>query len=166
MEKSIPKNDSQWILEGEKPKIINRIILIVILLISLIIPITGTVALVISGIGFNIGILFSYVIFWGIGIFLFRILLWNSYGKEILTLNMNKINYIADYKYFKDGKQELDLTGLTIEIIHVDKPEKSVGRLRLKNNSEKIETVLIVDISKLKQIEKEIKMHYNTVHIA
>ena len=136
--------------------------MILILFISLIIPIISTIAVATWGLGFNIGIVISYVIFWGIGFFLLRIFLWNSYGKEILTLNKHKIFYIADYKYFKDGSQELDLTDLAIEIINEDKPEKSIGRLHLKNNSGNIETVLKVDISKLKQIEKEIKMHCNT----
>ena len=155
------ENNNKWILSGKKPAIGYRIILILILAISLVVPIISTIAIAVWGVGFNIGILITYAIFWGSGFFLLRAFLWNSYGQEILTIENEKIVYVADYKYFKDGKQEVNLLNATTEIIYEDTPNHPVGRLRIKNDKTTIETVLQIKIIELKEIEKEIKTHYN-----
>ncbi len=43
-----------------------------------------------------------------------RIVLWNNFGKEIISLSDDKLSYIADYKYFKDGCRELTTDAIPI----------------------------------------------------
>ncbi len=39
-----------------------------------------------------------------------------------------KISYIADYRLFRDGRQEITTKDLETEIIYEDEPDKSVSR--------------------------------------
>ena len=42
------------------------------------------------------------------GIYLFRLFLWNFFGKEVYVFQNGKINFHTDFKYFKDSKKEID----------------------------------------------------------
>jgi len=78
-------------------------------------------------------------------------------------LDPEKISYIADYRLFKDGRQEIKTKFLKTEIIYEDEPNKPFGRLRLSNESTSIETVLQTTITELEEIRNEIKTRYNIV---
>ena len=115
------------------------------------------------GDGPHIGIAISFIFCWGIGFYLLRVTLWNSVGREVLTLNPDKISYIADYRLFKDGRQEIKTKDLETEIIYEDEPNKPIGRLKLKNKTTSIESVIQTTISELEELKIEIKTRYNNV---
>lgn len=132
------------------------------MVISGLIPILATVFLIWSGIGLHFGLLISYILFWGGGYYLLRLVLWNLYGQEIFTLKKDKITYIADYKLFKDGRQEIGLKNLTTEIIYKDEPNNPVGRIQLNSDAITIASVINTKITELEKIEEKIKTCYNS----
>lgn len=78
------------------------------------------------------GIHLSYFI--GLGILGFlgwrfiRLWYWNKNGKEVFTIENNKLKYIADYGRFKDGAQEIELSQeIRAEIFdHDQRPHKCI----------------------------------------
>lgn len=90
-----------------------------------------------------------------------RIILWNSFGREILELGPQGISYVADYKYFKDGRKEIGTDELQIEIGLEYTDSDQLGRLQLINGSESIESVLQMDISELEELRAKLLKHYN-----
>jgi hypothetical protein len=162
---SIETNDSELkeklIIRGKRIPLFALIILTVILLICLVSPLIITVINIANGQDFNIGNIVFFILLWGGGFYILRLLLWNTVGKEYLYLYDKKILYVADYKFFKDGRQEIQIENLKIDIIHEDKPEKSIGRLVISNKTEKIETVFQTNIAELEVIVNKIKTLYN-----
>lgn len=138
-----------------------RAILTLILAICVLIPILVTYFAFAKGDGPHFGLFVSFLIFWGLGVYLLRILLWNTYGKEIITLEQDKISYLADYKYFKDGLKELKIKNLDIQIIYEDSMDIHVGRLRILNQESEIETVLKSSLTDLELIKEKIIARYN-----
>lgn len=152
---------NQLTISARKTPLFIRIVLTGILVILALIPLAVTFFSLTYGDGLHIGIFFSFLIGWGVGFYLLRIILWNSIGQEILILTPESITYIADYRLFKDGQKEILTDDLLTEIIYEDEPNKPLGRLRLKSKSTTIETVLQTTVAELEELEKEIKTRYN-----
>jgi len=154
---------SRLTISAKKAPLFIRIVLILILSILILIPITVTFFVLTFGDGPHIGIAISYLICWGLGFYLLRVILWNSVGREILTLDPEKISYIADFKLFQDGRQEITTEELETEIIYEGEQNQPFGRLRLKSKLDSIETVLQTAIAELEELNNEIKTRYNRV---
>ncbi|NCP85604.1 MAG: hypothetical protein GW823_12125 [Bacteroidetes bacterium] len=148
------------VIKGKSTPVLIKIILAIFLVICILMPIGATI-FSFGESGLHIGIVFSFILFWGIGFYLLRVILWNTFGQETLLLNTKKILYLADYKYFKDGKREIGIKNLTIKIIYENQKNKTVGRLFLFNETEQLETVLQTNILVLIEIVNKIKAHYN-----
>jgi hypothetical protein len=103
-------------------------------------PVIVLIVTLISG-GFKAGILVSFIIMWSIGIYLTRMVLWNTFGKEILELQDNKLNYYCDYEYFQGNRTSIGIDQLQIEMIQVSEIEQT-SKLLFKNGPEQIEMVL------------------------
>jgi hypothetical protein len=151
-------------ISARKTPLLVRIVLTVFLVSLALIPLVVTFFSLTYGDESHVGIAFSFVLCWGVGFYLLRIVLWNSVGKEILTLNPETVTYVADYKLFKDGQKEISTSKLETEIIYEDEPNKPVGRLRLRNDLTSIETVLQTNIAELEELKKELKTRYINVY--
>jgi hypothetical protein len=152
-----PKIDSQFFIKGYKtPKAILTVLTILLIMFTLI-PLISTGFMLSSGEGIGPGIFIFFVIFWGIAFYLLRVVLWNSFGKEVITLFEDKISYHADFKFFTDSKQEINKEGLIVEIIQKTESGKTFGNLKLTNQNKVIETVLKADIQELTLIVQEIE---------
>ena len=154
-------NGAQLTISTKKAPVFIMITLTLLLSILTLIPIAVTFFVYTYGDGPHIGIAFSFILCWGVGFYLLRVTLWNSVGREILTLNPEKISYIADYKLFRDGRQEITTKDLETEIIYEDKPNKPLGRLRLKNKTTSIETTIQTTLTEMEELINEIKTRYN-----
>lgn len=95
-----------------------------------------------------------------------RMLHWNKNGKEIFTVEGNKIKYIADYGKFKDGAQEI---GINSQIViqfkdHHQKPYKYLSINNgesLKRDYKEIRSVIKLSFSspeKIIESENEVKI--------
>ena len=151
----------QIIIERAKNPIFIRIVLAGILIICLLSPVLAVFFMLSSGMRPHLGIVILFLIFWGAGFFLLRVILWNTYGREILFLEKNEINYVADYKYFKDGKQKISTQNIEVEVLPDDTNNETRGRIKFTNEETEIETVLFSEIKTLNEIVTKIKSHYN-----
>ena len=138
----------------EKKSLYVKLVLALLIVVSFLIPPAATVVSIQHDIRLNIGIVVSYLLFWGIGIYFIRVLLWNSYGKEVLILEKDELNYYADYKLFRDNKKTLKRIDLKIEIIELIIGKEKKGTL-IFNNS--IETVIKLPISELNEVKEKIE---------
>ena len=154
-------NDSQLSILATKAPLIIRIVLALALLALILIPIAVTIVILTWFDGLELGIVFSFILCWGVGFYLLRLILWNSFGRETLILNPDKIIYLADYRLFKDGREEIGTKNLEMEVIYGVKSNKPSGRLMLKSNTTSIETVLQVPISELEELISKIETRYN-----
>ena len=146
------------VIEIEKVPMIIKFILNFLLAICILMPIVVTYVLFYSGL--TIGILISYAFFWGIGFFILRFVLWNTYGQEVITFKRDRITYYADFKLFKDGLRTIKNREITYEIFEEIKEK---GRLIIENETEKIETSIKIPIKDLLILIEKIKTTpYNT----
>ena len=130
--------------------------------IAFIAPVLVTIILLVTGSGLSFGLIISYIIFWAVGYYLLRIILWNTFGKEIITFENDKITYHCDYKYFQDNKKEIKTDQLRIEIIKSEH-HTELGLFCFTNSDEKIEMVIPVSIAQLVPVEEEIRKNYISI---
>ncbi|HHE64837.1 MAG TPA: hypothetical protein ENL09_02330, partial [Bacteroidetes bacterium] len=114
-------SDSEITIYRKKVPPLILVGLSVIIGIAALIPIFATGFRIFYGMGFHFGLIISYLLFWGITIYIFRIILWNTNGKEILNFKQDKIIYYADYGLFKDGRKEIHTSELFFEFL--EQPE-------------------------------------------
>lgn len=154
----IVHKNNEIIISSQPSPLIARIILKFIIIISALIPIAAVIAMIISEIGFHFGVLISFILFWGIGIYLIRVFLWNKFGREILSYQPDKISYLADYKYFKDSIREISTDNLD-----ASKVEKESGVIvKFSNGESTIMTVLPITLKEAENIIMETKTRYNS----
>jgi len=103
----------QYQLEGniltltvKKAPLFVRSIMFLFAFLFFLLPLMGMFLGFAMGEGMHINYLISLFIFGLLGFYMLRISLWNTYGKEIVILNNNKIEYYADYGWFKGGKKQ------------------------------------------------------------
>lgn len=161
MTSQIQISDNTITIVGAKSPLLVRTILTLVISISGLIPILVMTYMMTIGDGLHFGLAISIIIFWGLGFYLLRIILWNTYGKEILNLDQNKIQYFADYKFFKDGRQELTPDKIEVEIINENSLDSGNGRLRITNSINCIEMILPSRLTDLELIREKIKTRYN-----
>lgn len=110
---------------------------------------------------FHIALLFFLGIFWAGAFFLFRSYLWNTYGCEILQITDSELIYLADYKYYQDGRTSLSLTDLKIEIVDEDKVNQT-GRLGFTHPLQDFDSVLRADTTLLMEIVQAVELARET----
>ena len=103
---------------------------------------------------FHIGYMIGLILFGLIGFYLLRISLWNTYGKEIIELDIPKISYEANYGWFIDGKKSINSKIINYGIKPIGYVEEKKGVLTIVNDKTKIESVVKMPI---RQIEELIK---------
>ena len=162
--KTEPLTDNDLVIEKEKVSWFAKFVLLTLVLISWTIPIVTTIFALTNDIDMTFGVLFTYLLFGGIGIYLFRSFLWNTYGREIFTLDNDEIIYTPDYKLFKGSQQKITADGLTAELIDYDESDfNSIhGRIRLTSGQNEIITVLKSRKTDLEKIVENIKTRYNS----
>jgi hypothetical protein len=151
---------NQLIIKGRKSPLPVRITLILFLLICLLIPIAATFLLMAEKKGPHIGIFVSFLLFWGIGFYLLRIILWNTFGREIITLGDDKIFYEADYLFFKDSKTSISTKALEVVAAEVEDGKSALGVLIFSNENVNITTSLKAPLNEMSKIAEEIEKKY------
>jgi hypothetical protein len=151
------------IITTNKSPLIVRLIFAFLLVVSFLIPLVAIYFAINYVDGLQFGLIITFLIFWGIGYYILRLFLWNTYGQEILTLNSENVSYVADFKFFKDGYQELDTKDLSAEVILDQNSSESKGHLKIQNKSSFIETVLKTKKADLDMLRHEIDKRYNKI---
>lgn len=133
-----------------------RLVLFIITFLCFVLPLFGIVFNVVEGNGIKFGGILAFGIFCLIGFYLLRISLWNSHGEETIHFNDNEINYVADYKWFKDGKKTLDKNEITYSIKPVGYEEDNSGVLVISNGISEIESVVKIPRGNLENLISEL----------
>jgi hypothetical protein len=136
-----------------------RIFLAVFASAAFLAPILVTIYLFTSDIKIRPGIFLSVYIFWSVGYYLLRLILWNSFGKEVITFDEESISYYCDYKYFQANKKKISTDQLQIEMMKSGE-QNELGVLYFRNVNEKIEMVVPVSVIDLELVERQIRISY------
>ena len=107
-----------------------------------------------SPFGFFIG----YLIFGLISFYLFRLLIWNSYGRELYIISNNELTSVNDFKWFKDNQRTTPFSDLKIMFADADRPSETFNLT--KHETEKARAgkeyiiIFIVDDATLASVVK------------
>lgn len=133
-------------------------VLIVILVVNLLAPIIALFFFLSEKEGLHFGPFVSIAITWLIGYYLLRIILWNTYGKEIIHLHPNSIKYIADYKWFKDSQKEFAPIPGSFEVTaNSDIANQGMVRLLLSSSELEVQSALDISLEDFERIKDEIE---------
>ncbi|MBP2282241.1 hypothetical protein H4V97_000559 [Flavobacterium sp. CG_23.5] len=152
--------NNQLKFKVSKTPFLVRLVLFIITFLCFAFPLFGIIFNIVEGNGIKFGGILAFGIFYLLGFYLLRISLWNSYGEETIQINENKIIYIADYRWFKDGKKTIEKNGVTYSIKPVGYEEENNGILVISNGKSEIESA--VKIPK-KNLEKLISIIQNEI---
>lgn len=146
------------LVKGAKAPLFVRIMLSVVIAICVLLPVTATVVILAMGKGPHIGLLISFLVFGLMAFYLLRVLLWNSFGKEEIALENDAVRYLADYKYFKDGRREVPVSGIFIEWVQDSAGDN--GKIIVGNQDEDFRTAIPLTAKQFNQVEEKILKHY------
>src|SRR5690606_99190 len=133
---------NQLVLKVKKSPLLGRILLYLITFLSIGLPLGGFIVNMISNAGFSFFHILFLFIFGLIAFYMLRVSLWNTYGKESIEFDNNKLTYVADYHWFKDKVKEFDFEKIDYEIKQVGYEEDNKGVLVIKFDDDKVlETV-------------------------
>ena len=104
----IDLKQNQLVLKEKRGPLIARLFIYLLTIFSIILPLGG-VTVNVSNSGLTIVSVIMLGLFGLIAYYMLRVSLWNTYGAEIIEFQKNKINYTADYQWFKGGQKELIL---------------------------------------------------------
>ncbi|WP_420573329.1 hypothetical protein [Kordia sp.] len=144
------------IIGAQSPKTV-RFALTVLLILFLIAPIVIASLNVTLGDGLNIGLVPISLVLWAAAYFFMKSILWNTYGRETITLNPESIAYTADYKYFKTSRT---ITPDDLEFTHIEMEEDTKTFIIADLTGELIENVLPVSKHHMRKLENHIKEYY------
>lgn len=102
-------NNNVLTLKVKRAPLFVRSIMFLFAFLFFLVPLTGMILGLAMGKGMHIGYLIGLFFFGVMGFYLLRIALWNTYGLETITFKKDKIEYIADYGWFKDGKKQKEI---------------------------------------------------------
>ncbi|MFL9838566.1 hypothetical protein ABS768_13715 [Flavobacterium sp. ST-75] len=66
------------------------------------------------------GFFIAFVVFGLLSLFLFRLFLWNTYGREIYTISNTEYTSVNDYGWFKDNPKSITSI-TTLEVVFIDR---------------------------------------------
>jgi hypothetical protein len=146
--------NKQLKLKVTKSPFFVRFILFIVTFLCFALPLFGIILNVIEGNGIKFGGILALGAFSLIGFFMLRISLWNNFGEEIINFNDNQIEYVADYRWFKDGKKTLDKNMITYSIKSVGYEDDDKGILVISNGKSEIESVVKMQNKNLEELIK------------
>lgn len=145
-------NNKQLKLQVVKSPLIIRCVLFLFTFLCFALPLFGLIFNAIEGEGIKFGGILMLGIFSLIGFYMLRVSLWNRYGEERIDFNNDKISYVADYRWFKDGQKSIDRDGIIYSIKPVGYEDENNGVLVISNEKSEIESVIKIPIQKLQEL--------------
>lgn len=100
------------------------------------------------------GFVFTIFAFFGTGIYLLRLILWNLYGKEVFLIENQSITYYTSYKYFNDNKTVLKSKDCRFFITYSGNSSKGV--LIIESNEQKLKSCIEKEEKELLKVIKDI----------
>jgi len=120
-------------------------------------PISSILFSVISGKGFHMGFMVMLFLFSIMGYYLLRIALWNTFGKEVITFNNNRLTYLADYGWFKDALKSKEIEPLQYSIRRIGFEEDQKGALVIGDEGNNIQCATKMKTAELNELISQLK---------
>ncbi|WP_298901642.1 hypothetical protein [uncultured Psychroserpens sp.] len=143
-------------LHVKKAPLFVRITMFAFSILCFILPLAGIVASVSFGSGLKFGLFFGMFIFGLLGFYLLRLSLWNTYGKEIISLDSEVITYYADYRWFKGALKSATAVKPTFLWNPVGYVEDQQACLVIEADESSIESVVKMPISEIETLIKNL----------
>ena len=142
-------NQNTLTLNVKKAPYFLLVILYVIAILSVMLPLAGIIVGLMEG-EMHIGYLIGMFIFGFLAYKILRIALWNTFGSEEIIVGEHEIEYIPNYKWFKDDKRVIPLSSsITYSINELD---EEMGTLIIHSNENSLECVTKIPIKELKEM--------------
>lgn len=146
-------SNNTLILKVKKSPLLGRLFLYIITFLAVVLPLSGFVFNLLIGNGLKFFSLVFLFVFGLISFFMLRISLWNTYGTEIIKISENKLDYIADYKWFKDKIKEFNFENINFNLNKIGYEEDNKAVLIIEfDNGTVLETVTKIDIENLNNL--------------
>ena len=157
----IDLKQNQLVLKEKKGPLIARLFIYLLTIFSIILPLGG-VTVNVSNSGLTIVSVIMLGLFGLIAYYMLRVSLWNTYGAEIIEFQKNKINYTANYQWFKGGQKEIDFEKVDFTIQKAGYEEDNKGVLVIKYDDNGLfETASKLPLSDLEILLINLKELYN-----
>jgi hypothetical protein len=147
---------NQVIIHCKKAPFIILFVLSVVLFICAIGPLFGCYLAINEGSGIQTGHIFVFILLWALGFQMLKIVLWNSFGKEEITIHTKSIYYQADYRFFKGKIREISKENLEINYRLIDK--QGIVVFSLTNEEDMIESVLKIEYNDFERIAENLEL--------
>lgn len=125
-----------------KSPLFIRIVLFVLSFLLAFLPVFGMVAGLASGHDFHFGYLFGIALSSLLAFFILRIGLWNSYGSETFLFSANRVEYEADYGWFKDGEKSIESIDLAAVAVPIGYEDDEMAVLCISYEKQSIRSVV------------------------
>lgn len=139
-------------LSVKKSPLIIRAILLVLSCCFFLFPTLGTIASVSQGGRLGFGVLLMIGVMALLGFYLLRIFLWNTYGKETFEWKTDGVWYEADYRWFRDGRKQLDSGELIFSAKTAGYEEDRLGTLIAFDGSQTVHSAVKLPMDELEKI--------------
>lgn len=144
----------------KKSPMLILVFLYLVTFITFLLPILGFVLKLISGKGLGAGNFVALGLLWIVGYFSLRISLWNTFGKEELNFQEDKIEYIADYGWYKGDKKEYLNESFQISITKIGYEEDNKGVLHIQTKEQSFNCVSKHSYNELTELVPKIEAYY------
>lgn len=150
-------NNKTLELYVKKSPPLGRGFLLFLAFIMVALPIMGMVFNFLDGGAFHFGFVIGLGLFSLISFYLVRLFLWNTYGKEVITIGETTVNYYVDYHYFKGNQQEITYEELVFKIEPIGFEEEKLGRLIIAaNDKDFIHSSVNMDLRELEEVIRKL----------
>ncbi len=143
-------------LSVKKAPAFIRVVLFFFSFLSFLLPTSGMLMSMLGGGSFHIGFVVAIFLFGLLGFFMLRIVLWNTYGVETLSINEDEVSYEVDYKWFKDGLITIEKPPIGYFIQLVGNEKDKSGVLIIDFGEEIIQCVIKMKVKELEDLIVEL----------
>ncbi|MBA3986366.1 MAG: hypothetical protein H0X63_07315 [Flavobacteriales bacterium] len=147
--------ENKVIISNHNRPIFILLTFVVLTILAVVIPIIATIIVLKEDGELKFGLLISYLLCWGIAVYFIRLILWNLYGQEVISINDKKMEYHCSYKFFVDNKVTLDLAN--IEIYPTNNNETLESSMTLTSGDKVLESNFLLNKEAIGRIEMKIK---------
>jgi len=131
------------VIKTDKAPLSIRLFLGIFMIIGFLTPLIVLIFSFYSDLEIGFSYIITLIIGVGVGFYLLRLILWNTYGKEILKITPERVDYHCDYRYFKGNKKILEGSPFRIKPIFGYKA--IYGKLNIENDSDSLTTNIDID---------------------
>lgn len=147
---------SNLTLRVKQAPVFVRGLLFVVAFLFFIHPLVGIIFYAPFGGGFHFWYFIWFAVYGVLGFYLLRLALWNTYGKEKITIGKNSVNYFVDYGWVKDKIKEAKIDAPITFSVNLNGYSDRRGRLMIGHNDNLINSAVRMPLEQLQELIGEL----------